>query len=105
MSKIEQLKDYLKPKKDIWVYEDGDEITQKEIELMRNATTKQQINLFKNKCDKDRKPYKFYVIYTCTQCGKEITEEWSKTNILDKKNCFVCKKCKEKNQKYNVKIP
>lgn len=29
MSKIEQLKDYLKPKKDIWVYEDGDEITQK----------------------------------------------------------------------------
>ena len=35
MSKIEQLKDYLKPKKEIWLYEDGDEITQEEIELMR----------------------------------------------------------------------
>ena len=99
MSKIEQLKDYLKPKKEIWLYEDGDEITQEEIELMRNATTKQQMNLFKkNNYDKDRKPYKFNVIYTCTQCGKEVIEEWSKTNILDKKNCFVCKKCKEKNE-------
>lgn len=100
MSKIEQLKDYLKPKKDIWIYEDGDEITQEEIELMRNATTKQKMNLFKTNenYDKDRKPYKYNVIYTCTQCGKEFIEEWSKTNILDKNNCFVCKKCKEKNK-------
>lgn len=100
MSKIEQLKDYLKPKKDIWLYEDGDEITQEEIELMRNATTKQKMNLFKKNenYDKDRKPYKYNVIYTCTQCGKEVIEPWSKTNILDKNYHLVCYKCREKNE-------
>ena len=96
MSKIEQLKDYLKPEKEIWIYEDGDEITQEEIELMRTANTKQKMNLFKK--NYSNKPYKYNVIYTCTQCGKETIEEWSRNKILDKNYHLICNKCREKNE-------
>lgn len=97
MSKIEQLKEYLNPKEEFWLYEDGDDITQEELELIRNATTKQKMSLFKNYSANDTKKFLYNVLYTCTQCGKTVNEKWSKTNILDKNYHLVCNKCREKN--------
>lgn len=99
MSKIEELKEYLKPKDETWIYEDGDEITQEELELIRNATTKQKMNLFKK--NETGHPFEYNVKFLCRRCRKNVIEKWNKTQILDKNKKLLCEECvnKEKHEK------
>lgn len=96
MSKIEELKEFLKPKDEKWLYDECDEITQEEIVLMRNATTKQKMNLFKK--NDTGHPFEYNVHFVCTECGKNVIENWNKTKILDKTRDFVCDKCVQKKE-------
>lgn len=97
MSKIEKLREFLKPQDEKWVYEPGDEITQEELELIRNANTQQKKTLFKK--SEVKYPYDEYnVSYICSECGKMITEKMTKTQIMDKNRLFVCDKCVQKKE-------
>lgn len=93
MYKTERLKDYLN-QQETWIYENGDEMSQEEIELIRNATTKKKLGLFKP--TQNNKPSNYFVCYACEKCGRMISDIWSKTTILDKNTPFICCGCRDK---------
>lgn len=91
MSKIDLLKEFLKPEEEKWLYQDGDTITEEELKLIRNATCKQKMELFK-KCPTSN-PIGYKITFKCEKCGEYREVNWSKTKLLDKKVGLICKNC------------